>query len=93
MKIISVVPRGYCKGVYRAIKIAKETAIKYPNENISMLGMLVHNKYVVKACELYHINCIEDKQKNREELLDEIDNGVVIFTAHGVSEKVKQKAK
>ena len=33
MKIISVVPRGYCKGVYRAIKIAKETAIKYPNEN------------------------------------------------------------
>ena len=93
MKIISVVPRGYCKGVYRAIKIAKETAIKYPNENISMLGMLVHNKYVVKACELYHINCIEDKQKNREELLDEIDNGVVIFTAHGVSEKVKQKAR
>lgn len=92
MEIIPVVPRGYCKGVYRAIKIAKETAEQYPDKPIYMLGMIVHNKYVVEACKLYNIKCIEDKSLTRLELLDRIDNGVVIFTAHGVSQKVIDKA-
>lgn len=93
MKIIPVVPRGYCKGVYRAIKIAKEAATNYPNKKIYMLGMIVHNRYVVEACQKYNITCIEDKTKTREELLDLIDEGVVIFTAHGVNKKVWEKAK
>ncbi|MCI5773856.1 MAG: 4-hydroxy-3-methylbut-2-enyl diphosphate reductase [Erysipelotrichaceae bacterium] len=92
MEIIPVVPRGYCKGVYRAIKIAKQTALEYPDQPIYMLGMIVHNKYVVEACKLYDIQCIEDKHLTRLELLDKINEGVVIFTAHGVSQKVKDKA-
>lgn len=92
MEIIPVTPRGYCKGVVRAINLAKETAKKYPNKPIAMLGMIVHNKYVVEACEKLGIRCVEEKGKTRLELLDKIHSGVVIFTAHGISDEVYNKA-
>ena len=43
--------------------------------------------------QYYSIDTIEDKTKTRYELLDEIKEGIVIFTAHGVSPKVYKKAK
>lgn len=92
MEIISVVPRGYCQGVVRAIQIAKETADTYKGMPITMLGMIVHNSYVVEACRKAGIRFIENSSKTRLELLDEIEEGVVIFTAHGVSDAVRQKA-
>lgn len=92
MEIIKVTPRGYCKGVIRAINIAKETALKYPEQPIYVLGMLVHNQYVMKALENYHIIALDDTKKKRIDLLDEINHGVVIFTAHGISEDVVKKA-
>lgn len=92
MEIISVVPRGYCQGVVRAIQIAKDTAQKYPDQKITMLGMIVHNSYVVEACHKAGISFIEDPKRTRLELLDDIEEGVVIFTAHGVSDAVRQKA-
>lgn len=92
MEIIPVTPRGYCQGVIHAIQIAKKTCENYPDQKISMLGMIAHNKYVVEACQAMGINCLEAKNKTRLELLDEIDEGVVILTAHGVSNKVKEKA-
>lgn len=91
MEIIPVVPRGYCKGVVRAINMARHAAEQYPDKPITMLGMIVHNKYVVNACKALNIQCVEGK-KTRLELLDDIDEGVVIFTAHGVSDAVRQKA-
>ncbi|MEE8807306.1 MAG: 4-hydroxy-3-methylbut-2-enyl diphosphate reductase [Lactimicrobium sp.] len=92
MEIISVVPRGYCQGVVRAIMLAKETVKKYPDQKVTMLGMIVHNQYVVDACRKAGIQFIEDPLKTREQLLDEIDEGVVIFTAHGISDAVRDKA-
>lgn len=92
MELIKVIPRGYCKGVVRAINIAKDTALKFPNQKIYILGMLVHNKYVIEALESYNIITIDDKTKSREELLDEIEEGIVIFTAHGIHPNVKIKA-
>lgn len=91
--IITVKPQGYCGGVLKAIEIAKNTRIQYPNKKITILGNLVHNQYVKKALQYYSIDTIEDKTKNRYELLDEINEGIVIFTAHGVSPKVYKKAK
>ena len=92
MEIIPVVPRGYCKGVVRAIEIAKKCAVDYPDQKITVLGMIVHNQHVVDALKKLNIHTVEDKKKTRMELLDEIDEGVVIFTAHGISEQAKQKA-
>lgn len=92
MEIISVIPRGYCQGVVRAIAIAKETVLNNPNTKVSMLGMIVHNQYVVKALEELGIHFIEESGKTRLELLDQINDGIVIFTAHGISDEVKEKA-
>lgn len=92
MEVIKVIPRGYCKGVTRAIQLAKQTALTYPDKPIYVLGMLVHNSYVMQALNQLHIQTIDDKKKTRMELLDEIEDGVVIFTAHGISPQVKKKA-
>lgn len=92
MEVIKVVPRGYCKGVVRAIRTAIRCAHDYPHQRITILGMLVHNQYVIEALKNYHIETIEDPDKTRAELLDEINDGVVIFTAHGISDQAKQKA-
>lgn len=92
MEIIPVVPRGYCKGVVRAIEIAKQCAKEYPDQKITVLGMIVHNQHVVDALKNLNITTVENKNKTRIELLDEINEGVVIFTAHGISDAVKQKA-
>lgn len=92
MEIISVIPRGYCQGVVRAIRIAKETVQNNPGVKVSMLGMIVHNQYVVDACEELGIVFVEETGKSRLELLDRIDSGIVIFTAHGISDAVKAKA-
>lgn len=91
--IITVKPQGYCGGVLKAIEVAKKTRIQYPNQKITILGNLVHNQYVKKALQYYSIDTIEDKTKTRYELLNEINEGIVIFTAHGVSPKVYEKAK
>lgn len=92
MKIIKVQPRGYCKGVVRAIQMAKETRRTYPDKKITVLGMLVHNQYVVDALKCLNIDTIEDKTKSRLELLDQVHEGIVLFTAHGVAQQVKDKA-
>ncbi|MBR3356819.1 MAG: 4-hydroxy-3-methylbut-2-enyl diphosphate reductase [Solobacterium sp.] len=92
MEIISVIPRGYCAGVVRAIRIARETVQKYPGQPVTMLGMIVHNRFVVEACRALGIQFVEDPAKTRLELLDEVKEGVVIFTAHGVSDAVRRKA-
>lgn len=92
MEIKRVVPSGYCKGVVNAINIVKKTKEQYPNENIYILGMIVHNSYVSKQMEDLGVITLEDSNLSKEELLDTIDKGVVIFTAHGISDKIKQKA-
>ena len=92
MEIKRVVPSGYCKGVVNAINIVKKTKEQYPNENIYILGMIVHNSYVSKQMEDLGVITLEDPNLSKEELLDTIDKGVVIFTAHGISDRIKQKA-
>lgn len=92
-KVINVSPRGFCKGVYNAIELAKQTRMDYPNEKITILGELVHNKDVVLALKSLNIDTIESKGKKRIALLDEVIEGIVIFSAHGISPLVELKAK
>ncbi len=93
MKVYQIVPRGYCKGVVNAIKIAKEYRNQYPDTPIYILGMIVHNQYIVDALTHLGIHTVAKKGKTRLELLDEIDQGIVIITAHGAGDDVFQKAK
>ena len=54
-----------------------------------MLGEVVHNKYVSEYFENQGITVY--KEGTRLEMLDNIDKGTVIITAHGVSDQVKNK--
>ena len=91
MKVIGIVPRGYCKGVVRASNIAKKNTPK--DKPVYILGMIVHNQYIVQALQDKGIQTIDQKGKTRLELLDQIDDGCVIITAHGASDQVFIKAK
>ena len=77
-------PIGHCFGVLKAIEIAKETKEKYPNKNIYVFGLLVHNEEVVKELKNNGIKTIEMNENNAVELLNKFTpDDVIIFTAHG----------
>ncbi|WP_044895842.1 4-hydroxy-3-methylbut-2-enyl diphosphate reductase [Bacillus alveayuensis] len=92
MEVIKISPRGYCYGVVDAMVIAKNAAMdKSLPRPIYILGMIVHNKHVTDAFETEGIITLDGQ--NRLEILEKIDKGTVIFTAHGVSPQVRQRAK
>lgn len=91
MQVKAITPRGYCKGVVRAIEIAKKA--QNEKQPIYILGMIVHNQYIVDALKERGIQTIDIPHKTRLELLDQIDEGTVIITAHGAGENVFLKAK
>lgn len=93
MKIQKLVPRGYCHGVVQAIKTIKTLDTQNLKQPITFLGMVIHNKLVNQHFQSMGIKILHDPTKTRLELLDQIDRGTVIFTAHGVSKQVIEKAK
>lgn len=92
MEIIKITPRGYCYGVVDAMVIARNASLD-PNlpRPIYILGMIVHNKHVTDAFESDGIITLDGP--NRLKILEQIETGTVIFTAHGVSPEVKQRAR
>lgn len=92
MKVTGITPRGYCKGVVRAINIVRKAA-NSSQRPLYILGMIVHNEYIVNALKELGAVTVEDASKTRMELLDSINQGTVIITAHGAGEQVMTKAK
>ncbi len=92
MQIIKISPRGYCYGVVDAMVIARNAALdKTLPRPIYILGMIVHNKHVTDAFEEEGIITLDGK--NRIDILEKVDKGTVIFTAHGISPEVRELAK
>ncbi|MCI7480559.1 4-hydroxy-3-methylbut-2-enyl diphosphate reductase [[Pasteurella] aerogenes] len=85
MKIILANPRGFCAGVDRAISIV-ELALEVHGAPIYVRHEVVHNRFVV--------NGLRERGAIFVEELDEVPDGaIVIFSAHGVSQAVRQEAK
>lgn len=85
MKIILANPRGFCAGVDRAISIV-ELALEIHGAPIYVRHEVVHNRFVV--------NGLRDRGVIFVEELSEVPDGaIVIFSAHGVSQAVRQEAK
>jgi len=92
MKVKKISPRGYCYGVVDAMVIARNAALdKTLPRPIYILGMIVHNKHVTDAFEEDGIITLDGE--NRLEILEKVESGTVIFTAHGVSPEVRELAK
>lgn len=92
MKVIKINPRGYCYGVVDAMVIARNAALdtSLPRP-IYILGMIVHNKHVTDAFEQDGIITLDGE--NRKEIIEQVETGTVIFTAHGVSPEIREIAK
>ena len=93
MKINKLNPQGFCGGVNKALKTLDDT-INNPStvKPIYLLGSIIHNEHIIDEYKNKGVMVIEDKSKTRLELLDLINEGTVVFSAHGVSPKVYQKA-
>lgn len=91
--IIKLQKQGFCYGVRRAIKMVidavNDDSIKKP---IYLLGNLVHNSHIDEL--LKSLNVIVVDGEIRYTMLDNIPDGsTIVFSAHGVSQIVKDKAK
>ncbi|CAM4254796.1 4-hydroxy-3-methylbut-2-enyl diphosphate reductase [Pseudoalteromonas byunsanensis] len=85
MDILLANPRGFCAGVDRAISIV-ERALDIFEKPIYVRHEVVHNKYVVDGLRKRGAVFVE-------ELHQVPDDSIVIFSAHGVSQQVRQEAK
>ena len=92
MKVVKITPRGYCYGVVDAMVIARNAALdKTLPRPIYILGMIVHNKHVTDAFEQDGIITLDGE--NRKEIIEQVESGTVIFTAHGVSPEIREIAR
>ncbi len=84
MEIKLANPRGFCAGVDRAIDIVNR-ALDIFGAPIYVRHEVVHNKFVVDALR-------ERGAIFVEELHEVPDNVIVVFSAHGVAQSVRQEA-
>ena len=83
-EILMAQPRGFCAGVDRAINIVNEALNRF-GAPIYVRHEIVHNAYVV--------NELRDKGAVFVEELHEVPKGgIVVFSAHGVSQEVRKDA-
>ncbi|MFP3919050.1 4-hydroxy-3-methylbut-2-enyl diphosphate reductase [Lysinibacillus telephonicus] len=92
MQVIKINPRGYCYGVVDAMVIARNASLdKTLPRPIYILGMIVHNKHVTDAFEKEGIITLDGS--DRKQIIEQVDKGTVIFTAHGVSPEIREIAR
>jgi 4-hydroxy-3-methylbut-2-enyl diphosphate reductase len=84
MQITLANPRGFCAGVDRAIEIVNR-ALDVFEPPIYVRHEVVHNKFVVEGLRARGAVFVEE--------LDQVPDGaIVIFSAHGVSQAVRDEA-
>lgn len=85
MQVVLAKPRGFCAGVNRAISIVHRALERF-NPPVYVLHEIVHNTHVLE--ELRHRGAVFVEE------LEEIPTGAVtVFSAHGVSRAVAERAR
>ena len=84
MRIVLANPRGFCAGVDRAIEIVQR-ALETFGPPIYVRHEVVHNRYVVDGLAARGAVFVDE--------VEEVpDDSIVIFSAHGVSRRVREEA-
>ena len=85
MQILLANPRGFCAGVIMAIDTVDE-ALKIVGAPLYVYHEIVHNRHVVERFEKLGVTFVDT--------IDEVpENSTVVFSAHGVSPEVRNRAK
>ncbi|MBX4180724.1 4-hydroxy-3-methylbut-2-enyl diphosphate reductase [Sodalis sp. CWE] len=85
MKVLLANPRGFCAGVDRAINIVERT-LEIFGPPIYVRHEIVHNRYVVDSFRARGVIFVE-------KIIEVPDKAILIFSAHGVSQKIKEEAR
>jgi len=83
-RVLLAAPRGYCAGVDRAV-VAVEKALEHHGPPVYVRKQIVHNRHVVETLERRGAIFVDET--------DQVPEGaLVIFSAHGVSPQVHERA-
>ncbi|MBT5658288.1 MAG: 4-hydroxy-3-methylbut-2-enyl diphosphate reductase [Phycisphaerae bacterium] len=85
MKIMLANPRGFCAGVYMAIDVVEQLLDVVEDELIYVFHEIVHNKHVVQRFVDRGVVFIES-------INDVPEGAILVFSAHGVSPIVRERA-
>src|SRR5215467_5587958 len=84
-KVVIAQPRGYCAGVEMAVETVERTLQRH-GAPVYVFHEIVHNQYVVQDFTRRGVRFVPS--------IDEVPRGArLVFSAHGVSPEVWQKAK
>ena len=84
MRVLLANPRGFCAGVRMAIEVV-DHALKVHGPPIHVYHEIVHNRHVVEDFRRRGVTFVES--------IDEVPSGsIVVFSAHGVSPRVREQA-
>ena len=75
-------PFGHCFGVLKALEIAKDTVNKYPDKNIYVFGLLVHNEEVNETLKALGVKTIKNTDNPLEQLKKFTKDDIVIADAN-----------
>ncbi len=84
MRILLASPRGFCAGVDRAIEIV-DLALQRADRLVFVRHEIVHNRHVVDGLRDKGATFIEDPE-------DVPEGAVLIYSAHGVSPAIRERA-
>ena len=76
---------GFCYGVKRAVETVKKLKAENPNQNVSVLGELIHNTDVIKELEELGIKTLNE--------IPARGDGICVVRSHGESPEVIEKIK
>jgi 4-hydroxy-3-methylbut-2-enyl diphosphate reductase len=84
-RVVLAKPRGFCAGVVRAVDIV-DLALEMYGPPVYVRHEIVHNSYVVRDFESRGVVFVDE--------VEEVpDDGVVIFSAHGIPPEVREEAR
>ena len=84
MRILLASPRGFCAGVDRAIEIV-ELSLEQQDRPVYVRHEIVHNRHVVDGLRAKGATFIEEPE-------DAPEGAILIYSAHGVSPAIRQRA-